>query len=699
MFNSRTLRSVLIVAIAAMLAVGCQRASEKEEGAVTMKFVRIPEGEFIMGSPAGESGRRDDEEPQHHVRITEPFYMSATEVTQQQYFQVMGYNPSVFKGADNPVEMVSWGGATEFCRRLSEKTGREVTLPTEAQWEYACRAGTDTRFSFGDDEQSFGMYCWYQENSNQANHPVATKKPNAWGLYDMHGNVQEWCSDRFDGRYWGRLTLDPEGPSIPRVVRGGSHAYPAVLCRSASRSGSLSNSRSGVIGFRVVFPGEAGKGKKVVNIVLAKAAQKNAIPQEKAYNFQSPAGSFVAGEVRDDGGVLVDDVEIEILPYVNCSFRLYDEGQFEVSWRPRRTSGRQIDYYLLARHTQWNLVSLVGIERKTRVLNVTLEQGLILAGQVVNADKRGIEQAQVITILRGSDWNSSYSGLFLRGDTEGRFEVRALPLGCDYRLIARAKGYGRERIEVDASKAFDNRLDVEPIMLATADLTVEGIVVDSNDEPVHLALVHCSGEGQEGDSTLTSTDGTFVLEGICRGKVRISASVGGHDRTNMSGSIETEAGATNIKVVMTKSNVPLPKGRTCFLAETGVWVDGAVVPISKVVLGQILGKTGCSIPAAPFGQIEKVEEHKGSFECRDIVFENGNRIGVVGAHCFLLDSGKWISAQDLRSGLRLKTFDGTVGIKSVTIWATPYVGKVYNLKIKDSDQYMVGKDGIIVRDY
>ena len=292
MFHSGSLKSTFIVTTVAILAVGCRRAPENEENAVKMQFVRIPAGEFMMGFPTGESGRRDNDEQQHQVRITKSFYMSATEVTQQQYFQLMGHNPSVFKGADNPVEMVSWGGAIEFCRRLSEKTGRDITLPTEAQWEYACRAGTDTRFSFGDDEQLLGMYCWYQANSNQENHPVAAKKPNAWGLYDMHGNVQEWCSDKFDGRYWGTLTIDPEGPSIPRVVRGGSHAYTGDLCRSASRSGSLSNSRSGVIGFRVVFPCKAGKVEKTVDIVLATEAQKNVIPPKEANNFQSPDSSF-----------------------------------------------------------------------------------------------------------------------------------------------------------------------------------------------------------------------------------------------------------------------------------------------------------------------------------------------------------------------------------------------------------------------
>ena len=137
-----------------------------------------------------------------------------------------------------------------------------------------------------------------------------------------------------------------------------------------------------------------------------------------------------------------------------------------------------------------------------------------------------------------------------------------------------------------------------------------------------------------------------------------------------------------------------PKGRGCFLADTPVWVDGALVQISKVASGQTVGKLHCALE-----QIEKLEEHDGAFECRDIVLESGNRISVVEAHCFMLDSGRWIPAQDLKSGLKLKTLNGTVGIKSVVTRTMPFVGKVYNVKVADSDQYAVGNDGLIVRDY
>jgi hypothetical protein len=142
---------------------------------------------------------------------------------------------------------------------------------------------------------------------------------------------------------------------------------------------------------------------------------------------------------------------------------------------------------------------------------------------------------------------------------------------------------------------------------------------------------------------------------------------------------------------------PPPKGRTCFPADTPVWVDGSLVQISKVVADQIVGKTNCL--AASFEEIESVQEHRGSFQCRDIMLENGNTISVVDSHCFLLDSSQWIAAQDLKPGLKLKSLNGPVGIRSVKMRPAPFVGKVYNLKIRNCDQYFVGNDGIFVRDY
>jgi formylglycine-generating enzyme required for sulfatase activity len=193
---------------------------------VTMKLVLIRAGKFMMGSPDSEQGRKDNEGPQHEVVITRPFYMGVTEVTQAQYEAVMGTNPSQFKGPTNPVEMVTWNDAVEFCRKLSEKTRKAVRLPTEAEWEYACRAGTKTRFSFGDSDSMLGDYAWCGSNSGGKTNPVGRKKPNPWGLYDMHGNVWEWCADWY-GSYSSGASTDPQGPGSggQRVLRGGSWYY------------------------------------------------------------------------------------------------------------------------------------------------------------------------------------------------------------------------------------------------------------------------------------------------------------------------------------------------------------------------------------------------------------------------------------------------------------------------------------------
>ena len=215
--------------------------------------VFIPAGEFQMGSSDSGKGRGSEEGPVHRVRITRPFYMGKYEVTQGEWQRIMGENPSHFKGDRNPVEKVSWNDCQEFLSRA----GDGLRLPTEAQWEYACRAGSRERFCFGSDDASLGGYAWYSGNSGETTHPVGEKIPNAWGLYDMHGNVWEWCADWYDGGYYANSPAeDPQGPSSGqfRVLRGGSWVIGAVLCRSANRVGvgpDGRGSRVGGGGFRV----------------------------------------------------------------------------------------------------------------------------------------------------------------------------------------------------------------------------------------------------------------------------------------------------------------------------------------------------------------------------------------------------------------------------------------------------------------
>ncbi|MGB2821299.1 MAG: formylglycine-generating enzyme family protein [Phycisphaerae bacterium] len=220
---------------------------------VKMELVLIPAGDFTMGSPAAKRGQKN-EGPQHVVTISKPFYMSVTEVTQEQYARVTGKDPSESKGAKKPVQMVSWHDAVEFCKRLSARR-RGARLPTEAQWEYACRAGSKTGYNFGDAERNLGGHAWYVGNGDKKPHEVAKKKPNAWGLYDMHGNVWEWCAD-WHGPYdpKAKPVVDPTGPTTGwgHAVRGGSASCFPGFCRSAYRSVNPPGDRFGNLGFRVV---------------------------------------------------------------------------------------------------------------------------------------------------------------------------------------------------------------------------------------------------------------------------------------------------------------------------------------------------------------------------------------------------------------------------------------------------------------
>lgn len=228
-------------------------------GGVKMELLSIPAGTFTMGSPESEEGRFYDES-QVRVRITKPFYLGKTEVTQAQWKAVMGNNPSYFKGDNLPVEKVSWEDAMAFCRKLTERERKKglpaeytFTLPTEAQWEYACRAGTTTRFCSGDSESALSKVAWRDGNSGKKTHPVGTKSPNAWGLYDMHGNVWEWCSDWYAESLLGGN--DPAGAKSGsrRVFRGGSWCNSARDCRSALRNGISPGNRINSLGFRVAL--------------------------------------------------------------------------------------------------------------------------------------------------------------------------------------------------------------------------------------------------------------------------------------------------------------------------------------------------------------------------------------------------------------------------------------------------------------
>jgi formylglycine-generating enzyme required for sulfatase activity len=200
--------------------------------------------------------------PSHHVTISKPFFLGKFEVTQKQWESVMGINPSEFKGQNNPVENVSWDDAQIFIRRLNKMEGHgRYRLPTEAEWEYAARAGSTGAYSFGDDDRQLWRYAWYNANSSHSTHPVGQKKPNGWGLFDMHGNVLEWVNDRLDvagSSYSIDPVTDPVGqPSGSfRFTRGGNWTQDAGWCRSASRIGQFQKNRSKAIGFRLALSPE-----------------------------------------------------------------------------------------------------------------------------------------------------------------------------------------------------------------------------------------------------------------------------------------------------------------------------------------------------------------------------------------------------------------------------------------------------------
>jgi formylglycine-generating enzyme required for sulfatase activity len=221
-------------------------------GWVKLRLALIPAGNFLMGSDADDRCARTDEKPRHLVAITRPFYMGVYPVTQAQYRPLAGTNPNIVQEDTHPVASVSWFEAEEFCGSLSKRTGRQVHLPTEAQWEYACRAGTQTRYTFGNGNAMLGRYAWYEGNSWRTR-PVGQKAPNAWRLYDMPGNVHEWCLDWYAESSAQSGNADPVGPDwgSGRVFRGGCWYRDAFYSRSAFRDRDKPVFRAPYLGFRV----------------------------------------------------------------------------------------------------------------------------------------------------------------------------------------------------------------------------------------------------------------------------------------------------------------------------------------------------------------------------------------------------------------------------------------------------------------
>jgi formylglycine-generating enzyme required for sulfatase activity len=261
--------SSLVVIALAMTSLAQNTDKDKNTDAILQRFhaelIELTPGQgkfpasFMMGSKAGAAA----EQPAHKVTLAKPFALAKYEVTQELYEVIAGKNPSRWKGRRNSVELVSWEEASAFCRKLTAAlrarkllgADQEIRLPSEAEWEYACRAGTTTAYSFGDDVNDLTHYAWYKGNSKGYDPPVGAKKANPWGLHDMHGYVWEWCADDWhpsyegapsDGSAWG------DGKAKERVARGGAWSYSDADCRSAFRRAFAADTRSDAVGFRCV---------------------------------------------------------------------------------------------------------------------------------------------------------------------------------------------------------------------------------------------------------------------------------------------------------------------------------------------------------------------------------------------------------------------------------------------------------------
>jgi uncharacterized protein (TIGR02996 family) len=231
---------------------------------VEMVFSFIPPGSFLMGRPAGERGD-DHELPQHRVTLTQGFYLGIHPVTQAQWQALMGNNPSHFKGDNRPVETVTWRDCQDFCRRLGEREGQPIRLPTEAEWEYACRAGTTTEYCSGNGVPALRRVGWCsdegKDGSARETKPVGQFQSNAWGLFDMHGNVWERCQDGMR-TYHSEDVIDPQGAGgkrAARALRGGSWFFDVAFCRAACRRGLAPGVRLHVYGLRVCFHNAHGQ--------------------------------------------------------------------------------------------------------------------------------------------------------------------------------------------------------------------------------------------------------------------------------------------------------------------------------------------------------------------------------------------------------------------------------------------------------
>jgi formylglycine-generating enzyme required for sulfatase activity len=376
-----------------------------------IRFKFVPAGSFKMGSPTSENGSEDDER-QHDVIISKSFYLSAYEVTQEQYSKVMGENPSRFQGenaADRipakkdpqtdrtiedekiipkdtsafPVERVSWEEAVEFCKRLSDlpderNAGRTYRLPREAEWEYACRAGTETAYFFGDNATAISQYAWYEKNSSSHPHPVGTKKPNGFGIYDLYGNVSEWCWDNY-GEYPRNSVTDPTGALARdlRVTRGGSFSDRHLPdLRSAKRDSMSGDYHLNTIGIRVVMTPSGIQSSNLASMLFGKWAfdfdeTKKRIKLSSTADLETMSKAQLTFEFSSDNMLTIDDskekavTKYEIIEQNESSKFIY--LQFTSGDRENRAKTTFIDNNFLLMETGEGSVVLKKLGRNSPI--------------------------------------------------------------------------------------------------------------------------------------------------------------------------------------------------------------------------------------------------------------------------------------------------------------------------------------------
>jgi len=311
----------VLAASAACLADAPEPVKLDLGGGVALELVGVPAGEFMMGSPESERERQPCETPVHKVRITRPFHMGRFEVTNGQYRRFRpDHHSEYLDGDDQPVLFVSWHDADAFCRWLSARAKRNVRLPTEAEWEYACRAGTTTRFHTGDaarmkDSADLGKAGWYGANARGRTRPVGRKAPNAFGLHDMHGNAWEWCADCYGADYYkASPAADPRGPNDGRakVLRGGSYRFwTTYYCRSAARYACRPDARECVTGFRVVVETGPYKARPPAKVTQAWPPPRRIVPP------YAPADAREAAVAADFGAPALFVPKVDAPPTID----------------------------------------------------------------------------------------------------------------------------------------------------------------------------------------------------------------------------------------------------------------------------------------------------------------------------------------------------------------------------------------------